>query len=156
MSFAALMSGICLANAGLGAVHGLAGTIGALYDIPHGVVCGTLMAPANEVNVRELRRVSRSGAVTDRYSAAVTSAVLGKYATLGRIFADATGKNDNYYIDFFTDCLNVLSYRLRMPKLSRYGLVHDDLAAICSLSDVKNNPVCLSEEQMLEILMSRI
>jgi len=43
-----------------------------------------------------------------------------------------------------------------MPKLSRYGLVHDDLAAICSLSDVKNNPVCLSEEQMLEILMSRI
>lgn len=156
MSFAALMSGICLANAGLGAVHGLAGTIGALYDIPHGVVCGTLMAPANEVNVRELRRVSRSGAVTDRYSAAVTSAALGKYATLGRIFADATGKNDNYYIDFFTDCLNALSYRLGMPKLSRYGLVHDDLAAICSLSDAKNNPVCLSEEQMLEILMSRI
>ncbi len=156
MSFAALMSGICLANAGLGAVHGLAGTIGAMFNIPHGVVCGTLMAPANEVNVRELRRLSKSGAVTGRYSAAIASAALEKYAILGRIFADATGKNDSYYIDFLTDSLSALSYRLGMPKLSRYGLEHDDLAAICSQSDVKNNPVSLSEEQMLEILMNRI
>ncbi len=58
MSFAALTSGICLANAGLGAVHGLAGTMGAMFDIPHGVICGTLMAAANEINVRELRKIS--------------------------------------------------------------------------------------------------
>ncbi len=57
MSFAALTSGICLANAGLGVVHGFASSVGGLYDIPHGVVCGTLMAKANEITVRELRKI---------------------------------------------------------------------------------------------------
>ena len=59
MAFAALTSGICLANAGLGAVHGIAGTTGAMFNIPHGVVCGTLMASANEVTVREAQERSQ-------------------------------------------------------------------------------------------------
>ena len=56
MSFAALTSGICLANAGLGVVHGFASSVGGMYNIPHGLVCGTLMAISNKINVRELRR----------------------------------------------------------------------------------------------------
>ncbi len=56
MAFAALTSGICLANAGLGVIHGFASSIGGMYNIPHGVICGTLMAAANEVNVRELKK----------------------------------------------------------------------------------------------------
>ncbi len=144
MSYAALMSGICLANAGLGAVHGLAGTIGAMFNIPHGAVCGTLMAPANEVNVRELRKMSKQ------------DQALGKYAILGRIFADATGKSDNYYIDFFIDYLNAVSYRLCMPKLSSFGLIHGDLETISSQSDVKNNPVRLSPAQLAGILEQKL
>jgi alcohol dehydrogenase class IV len=156
MSYAALMSGICLANAGLGAVHGLAGTIGAMFNIPHGAVCGTLMAPANEVNVRELRKMGKNGSAIGKNSIPGTSAALVKYAVLGRIFADATGKSDNYYIDFFIDYLNAVSYRLCMPKLSSFGLFHDDLGAICSQSDVKNNPVRLSPAQLAEILEQRL
>jgi alcohol dehydrogenase class IV len=156
MSFAALMSGICLANAGLGAVHGLAGIIGAMYNIPHGTVCGTLMAAANEMNVRELRRISQRGPAVGDYQAPGISASLGKYATLGRIFADATGKNDSYYIDFFIDYLHAVSWRLGMPGLGRYGLDHEDLEAISSQSDVKNNPVRLSSGQLLEILEQRL
>ena len=68
MSFAALTSGICLANAGLGAVHGLAGTIGAMFNIPHGAVCGTLMAEANRVNVRELRRTGNGDPALMKYA----------------------------------------------------------------------------------------
>ncbi len=144
MSFAALTSGICLANAGLGAVHGLAGTIGALYNVPHGVVCGTLMSAANELNVRELRK--RGG----------DEAALVKYAVLGRIFADATGKSDSYYVDFFLDYLSAVTYRLDLPKLSKYGITPDDLPVISGQSDAKNNPVKLSGEQLTEILMNRL
>lgn len=144
MSFAALMSGICLANAGLGTVHGIAGTIGALSGIPHGVVCGTLMASANEINIRELRR---TGSNPD---------ALRRYAALGRIFADAEFKPDDYYIDFFEDYLHAVTYRLRLPRLGDYGLRPEDADEIVSQSDNKNNPVFLSEELMKEIILKRI
>ncbi|MFZ2287461.1 MAG: iron-containing alcohol dehydrogenase [Bacteroidales bacterium] len=144
MSFAALTSGICLANAGLGAVHGLAGTVGALFGIPHGVVCGTLMASANAINVRELRK-NRIG-----------EAALAKYAVLGRIFSDASVKDDNYFIDFFIDYLHAITFLLELPVLSFYGLGRDDLKLICSQSDVKNNPLDLSGEKLEEIMMLRL
>ncbi|MRR24221.1 iron-containing alcohol dehydrogenase, partial [bacterium] len=144
MSFAALMSGICLANAGLGAVHGLAGTVGALYPVPHGVVCGTLMARANEINVKTLRKRS------DGHTA------LHKYAILGRIFADSESKSDSYYTDFLIDYLHAVTYRLKLPLLGRFGLGKDDIPGIVSRSEVKNNPVRLSDEELAEIILGRL
>ncbi|HOF20476.1 MAG TPA: iron-containing alcohol dehydrogenase, partial [Bacteroidales bacterium] len=76
MAFAALTSGICLANAGLGVVHGFASAAGALYDIPHGLICGSLMAASNEMTVRRLREQSGSGPF------------LARYASLARLFID--------------------------------------------------------------------
>ena len=156
MSYAALMSGVCLANAGLGAVHGLAGTIGAFFDIPHGVVCGTLMAAANDMNVSELLKIIRHGSSTGDIAVTNANTALGKYSTLGRIFADATGKIDSYYIGFFIDFLRAITCRLNMPGLGSYGLVYSDLEAISSQSDVKNNPVRLSSSRLLEILEQRL
>ncbi|MCU0457917.1 MAG: iron-containing alcohol dehydrogenase [Bacteroidales bacterium] len=156
MSFAALMSGICLANAGLGAVHGLAGTIGALHEIPHGAVCGTLMAAANKINVRELRRLSQAGSEAVKNTGPEISASLEKYATLGRLFADAARKNNDWYIDFFIDFLFALTYRLSLPRLGTFGLEKDNIADIVSQSDVKNNPVNLSFDQRAEIIFGRL
>jgi len=144
MSFAALTSGICLANAGLGAVHGLAGTIGAIYDIPHGVVCGTLMAVANEMTVRELRRISR------------VNPFLKKYAVLGRLFSGSKGKGDDYHIDRFIGYLHEITDRLDLPRLAGYGIGTEDLAVISSKSDVKNNPAELSAGILSEILARRL
>ncbi len=144
MSFAALTSGICLANAGLGAVHGLAGTIGAIYDIPHGVVCGTLMATANEVTVRELRRVSG------------VHPSLKKYAVLGRIFSGDKGEGDDYHIDSFIGYLHEITEKLALPRLAGYGIGTVELAVISAKSDVKNNPAELPVEIMSEILARRL
>ena len=144
MAFAALTSGICLANAGLGAVHGLAGTIGALYSIPHGVVCGTLMATANEITVRELRNISK-----DHPS-------LRKYAVLGRLFSDGEGRVDDYYIDSFIGCLYGLNDMLNLSRLGDYGLGTDDLMSISSQSDVKNNPAELTADILSEIIAMRL
>ena len=55
LAYAALLSGVCLAQTGLGSVHGLASPLGAFFPIPHGVVCGTLVGAATRVNLAALR-----------------------------------------------------------------------------------------------------
>ena len=54
MSLASLFGGICLANAGLGAVHGLAAPIGGMFGAPHGAVCAALLPHVIEANLRAL------------------------------------------------------------------------------------------------------
>jgi alcohol dehydrogenase class IV len=144
MSFAALTSGICLANAGLGAVHGFASSIGGMYNIPHGLVCGTLIASANEVNVRELRKNK------------LNPAALNKYAILGRLFIEKKGKADDFYIDGFIEYLFEMTNYLMLPGLAQCGIREDDIELICSKIDIKNNPVKLSSEDLIEILNKRL
>lgn len=45
MAYVSLSGGLALANAGLGAVHGLAGVIGGETGAPHGAICGALLVP---------------------------------------------------------------------------------------------------------------
>lgn len=51
MSLAALLSGLALANSGLGAAHGLASALGAYYPIPHGLACAILLPYVMELNL---------------------------------------------------------------------------------------------------------
>ncbi len=143
MAFAALTSGICLANAGLGVIHGFASSIGGMYNIPHGVICGTLMAAANEVNVRELKKESS-------YSKAIE-----KYVHLGKLFLEETGKTDDYYIDGFVRYLYDLSDDLHLPGLRSAGVDEQNIGLICSLTENKNNPVRLSDDHLSEIVFKR-
>ncbi|MEP0843728.1 MAG: iron-containing alcohol dehydrogenase, partial [Phycisphaerae bacterium] len=55
MCLASLLGGLALANAGLGAVHGLAGPIGGMFPAPHGAVCAALLPHATAINIRALR-----------------------------------------------------------------------------------------------------
>lgn len=142
MSFAALSSGICLANAGLGVVHGFASSVGGMYDIPHGVICGTFMGKANEVNVRELRKRQ-------------ISQPLEKYIILGKLFLEESGKTDDYYIDGFIDFLNKLTSELHLPGLKQYNVNESDLPDICKSTECKNNPVKLNPDQLFEIISAR-
>jgi alcohol dehydrogenase class IV len=144
MSFAALTSGICLANAGLGVVHGFASSIGGMFSIPHGVVCGTLMAPANALTVRELH-----------YGKSNPEA-LNKYVSLGRLFMDIEGKSDGYYVDAFVGYLRKLSEDLKLPRLGQYGIKEEDLEPICRVTELKNNPVKLDTDDLIEILKERL
>lgn len=144
MSFAALTSGICLANAGLGVVHGFASSIGGLFNVPHGVVCGTLMAPANALTVRELRKRNSN------------QEALNKYVSLGRLFLDEEGKSDDYYINGFVEYLSNLSDDLKLARLGQYGIKDEDLDPICRITELKNNPVKLDTDDLIEILRNRL
>jgi len=144
MSFAALTSGICLANAGLGVVHGFASSIGGRYNIPHGVICGTLMAPANAVIIREMESSNKNPGALD------------KYLRLGRLFIDAEGKSDNFYINGFIQYIQELTDKLKLPLLHQFGVDENELEEICRLTEIKNNPVKLNTETLFEIIMKRI
>jgi alcohol dehydrogenase class IV len=144
MSFAALTSGICLANAGLGVVHGFASSIGGMFDIPHGLVCGSFMAKSNEINVRELRKNPSN------------NVALRKYSVLGHLFLDEKGNNDDYYIDGFIHYLHKLTDDFQFPGLKKYGVEEMDIELICTSTEVKNNPVKLVPEDLEEIVRSRL
>ncbi len=143
MSFAALTSGICLANAGLGVVHGFASSIGGLYNIPHGIICGTLMAVSNELNVKKMRKGYGN------------QASLRKYAHLGELFLDETGRSQDFYIDGFIEYLHFLTEELHLPGFKKYGIRESDMERICSDIDCKNNPVNLEISDLMEILLGR-
>ena len=144
MSFAALTSGICLANAGLGVVHGFASSIGGMYNIPHGLICGSLMASANEINVRELRRTK------------VNPAALKKYIILSELFLDKKGKTDDYLIDGFIQFLYDLTDKLNLPGFKKYGIEEKDLELISRNTDIKSNPVNLTQEDLSAIVRPRL
>jgi alcohol dehydrogenase class IV len=144
MSFAALTSGICLANAGLGVVHGFASSVGGMFDIPHGILCGTLMASANEINIRELRK------------ARAKSLALKKYAVLGKLFLNDESKGDDFYIDGFINFLYQLITDLKLPGLRGYGIDENIIPIICDKTETKNNPVNLTTENLKEILKKRL
>ncbi len=144
MSYGSLISGITLANAGLGVIHGFASVIGGLYPIPHGVVCGTLMAAGNEVTLHKLRKSGDS------------PVALRKYAKLGKIFSDRERGSDEYYQDSFIAGLQIITATLGMELLSDYGISSKDLCAIAEKTGSKNNPVVLEREELVEILAKRI
>jgi alcohol dehydrogenase class IV len=143
MSFAALTSGICLANAGLGVVHGFASSIGARYIIPHGLICGTLMAVSNELNISMLRKSGKN------------PEALKKYAELGELFLDVKNKANDYYIDGFIAYLQKITSELHLPGLKEAGVREEDFEEICRSTDCKNNPVMLSKDELREILTKR-
>ena len=143
MSFAALTSGICLANAGLGVIHGFASSIGGLYNIPHGIVCGTLMAVSNELTVRRLREIPGS------------ADYLKKYVMLAKLFLDEDRQNDHKMIDGFIEYLHNLTEELNLPGLKSAGISENDLEKIAVTTDCKNNPVKLTTSDLLEILQRR-
>jgi alcohol dehydrogenase class IV len=140
MSYAALISGICLTNAGLGVVHGFASSVGGLFNVPHGAVCGTLMAPANAITVKKLRQQDNS------------APALLKYATLGRFFADENQKSQDYYVDLFISKLFEWSNMLNLPSLEKYGIKTSDFVKIATLTENKNNPVKLEKDELVAIL----
>jgi alcohol dehydrogenase len=144
MAYASLISGIGLANAGLGVVHGFASPLGGFFHIPHGVVCGTLMGPATSVNVAKV--LEDGGDPTAKE----------KYARVGELFSDVSGETAEFYCHALVEKLAQWSRELKIPYLSDYGITENDLPKIIEKTGIKNNPVYLTDQDLKEILLPRI
>lgn len=147
MAYAALLSGITLAQAGLGSVHGLASPLGAFYPIPHGVVCGTLVAEATRVNIAAMRERE------DAHPA------LAKYAEAAEILCRRTFANAADAWAALVDLLDEWTQRLRLPRLSRFGLASagfDRVVAHSRGSSMKTNPIVLTDAEIRQVLQARL
>jgi alcohol dehydrogenase len=143
MAFAALASGICLAHAGLGIVHGLAAPLGARLPVPHGVACGTTLAPATAANVRVLR---------ERRPA---SPALSRYARLGRLLLDRPDLGSEGATEGLVELLEEWSRRLALPRLRDFGLNDEASAWVVAnarAGSTRTNPVALTDEEVAAIL----
>lgn len=64
MAMAALLSGLCLSNSGLGAAHALSHPLGIYYKIPHGLSCAVLLPYVMEYNLpvvtKKLAKIAQS------------------------------------------------------------------------------------------------
>ncbi|MHB8054681.1 MAG: iron-containing alcohol dehydrogenase [Candidatus Aminicenantales bacterium] len=144
MSLAALFSGICLANAGLGAVHGLAAALGGKFPVPHGAACGLLLPHVFSANVRALA------------AAAEGRPTLTKCLQIADIFLSDKRGDDDKRLARLGDRLFELVAEMKIPKLSSYGITAADLPALAAAAarsgSIRQNPVVLSEETLVEIL----
>jgi alcohol dehydrogenase class IV len=144
MALAALLGGITLSNAGLGAVHGFAAPMGARFPIPHGTVCAALLPHVLEANT-VAARASGQGA-----------ALLARYAEAGRALTGTRGRNDDEDLTAGLDCVRRLARDLRIPRLGEFGVREEHIPELVTLarkaSSMKFNPVVLSEDALGTIL----
>lgn len=147
MAYAALLSGITLAQVGLGSVHGLAQPLGSLFPLPHGVACGTTVAAATRVNIDALRqRLPKSPA-------------LAKYAAAGRLLSNDLGLSDEAAQEALVDVLSLWTERLALPRLGEFGIGETDISLIVANSrgnSMKTNPVELTDEEIAAIVRQRL
>jgi len=149
MAYASLISGITLANAGLGIVHGLASAVGGYFDIPHGIVCGTLLSEAAKLNINLLRKSN-----DDFY--------LKKYAKAGASLSGEgsvdvnSQKSIDYYSSLLVEILEAWTSKLNISRLGEYGITEDDLTKIAEKAGNKNNPVQLNNEQIKNLVRARL
>lgn len=147
MAYAALLSGITLAQVGLGSVHGLAAPLGAFFPIPHGVVCGTLVAEATRANIDVMEQRDAE------------NPALIKYAQAGRLFRNRTHLEPVGARVFLVHTLAELTKQLNLPRLSAYGVGEADLyhvVAHCRGSSMKTNPIVLTDEEVKAVLLRRL
>jgi alcohol dehydrogenase class IV len=147
MAYGAYLSGVTLANVGLGVVHGLASPLGCLVEIPHGVVCGTLLAEATRHNISALNNDSEHDQ---------SQAMLKKYAFVGQLLGGVTCRDVQEGCEQLLTVLTSWTELLGMARLREYGITREQLDRVAEGKVLKNNPVNLDKNSILEILNSRL
>lgn len=141
MALASLLSGLALANAGLGAVHGFAGPIGGMFAAPHGAVCAAMLPHATDVNIRALQQRQPDGEGLRRYRTTAQIMTGNPHAGAGDL----------------SPWLANLCQRLEIPGLRTYGVqeshTNELRAGAARASSMKGNPIVLTSEELSEILL---
>jgi alcohol dehydrogenase class IV len=144
LALGALYSGMALANAGLGAVHGFAGPLGGAFAAPHGAVCAALLGPVLRANLAALRARASGHPALARMTE-VACWLTGDAAAT----ADAAAR-------FCAE----LSRRLAIPGLGAWGVGSADVPSLvekaAAASSMKGNPLALTTAELTAALESAL
>ena len=140
MALASLHGGLALANAGLGAVHGIAGPLGGMFHAPHGAVCAVLLPHVMSANIRALSERSPNHPALIRYA---------------EIAQTLTRSPHSGMLDGVAWIAKTLE-TFQIPKLSTYGVQQSDLAVLVqksmAASSMKSNPIVLTANELSDII----
>ncbi|MDB4987719.1 MAG: alcohol dehydrogenase [Myxococcaceae bacterium] len=144
LALASLLGGLCLANAGLGAVHGFAAPLGGMFEAPHGAVCAALLPHVMRMNLRALRATAGS------------EAMLKRYGELAALLTGESAAEPEQAIAWVERLCRVLE----VPGLRAYGMLPEhipDLVAKAErASSMRGNSIVLSEADLTEIAASAL
>ncbi|MBN1620811.1 iron-containing alcohol dehydrogenase [candidate division WOR-3 bacterium] len=136
MSLCAFISGITLANAGLGPVHGFAAVIGGMFDVPHGIICANLLRPCLK-KTWNLCRENKNEKALDKF----------------RKLAGFSENSDCLIEEeILFENLEKLLSKTGLEKLESCGVKEENFRRLSQMTSVKNNPSDISVEGMMEIL----
>jgi alcohol dehydrogenase class IV len=140
MSLASLLSGLALANAGLGAVHGFAAAIGGMFPAPHGAVCAALLPHVLEINLQALRQRRPA---SDQFA---------RFAEVARLLVGEANASAADGVEW----VRLLCADLKIPSLRTYGLGAGDAEILCDkaaqASSMKGNPLPLTRGELQQML----
>ena len=135
MSHAALLSGMALANSGLGMAHGVAAALGTHCRVPHGVACAVMLPVAIRNNLAVCRDA---------------------FARLGHLVFGLPTKDQEAAAEAFAEKIEQLCDRVKLPrKLSEVGVRREQIADLVRDSrgsSMSGNPRRLSDDELAEIL----
>jgi alcohol dehydrogenase class IV len=143
MALASLWGGIALANAGLGAVHGLVAPLGGRCNVAHGAACGCLLPGTLRVNLRALRQRAPEHPALARFAEIAALVVREGEGTPERA----------------VEALDALRARLGVRRLGALGVRPEDFPDIVAGSragSMKYNPIELSDAELEEALHSAL
>jgi alcohol dehydrogenase class IV len=144
MALASLWSGMALANAALGAVHGCAGPLGGIFAAPHGALCAALLPHVMAANLAALR------------NAGSDTPAPGRFDEVGRL---VTGRQDAAADDGIA-WIRALCADLDVPGLATWGLtttrIDEVVAKAQRASSMKGNPVVLDHDALAAVLIAAL
>ena len=140
MCLASFFSGLALANAKLGAIHGIAGPLGGMIPGAHGAICAGLLPYVTETNIKALR------------TRASDSSALARYNELACILTQNAKARAEDGIAWIKN----LCQTLQIQSLAHLGLSKADFPAVVAKSQIassmQGNPIRLTEAELIEIL----
>ena len=133
LAIASLFGGLCLANSGLGAVHGFAAPLGGMWKAPHGAVCAALLPAVVRANVTALGKRDPHSPILDRYR------------ELDQLLGDAAAT--------WTQNLRTA---LGTPGLDSMGVREQDIPLLVAkakvASSMRGNPIVLTDDELTAVV----